>query len=60
MLGVKLGLYNYKAGLEILRYILVYYLKEFEHRKELRRVRRNSLDFRKLLNTLEEVGVTSY
>ena len=60
MPGIKLGICNYGGGPEIPRYLLVYYPKQSEYRGELRRVSRDRLDFRKLLDTPEEAGVTSH
>ena len=58
--GIKSGIYNYGGGPETPRYLLVYYPKQSEYKKELRRVSRGHLDFRKLLDTPEEAGVTSH
>ena len=57
--GIKLSIYNYRGGPEIPRHLLIHCPKQSEYRGELRKVNRDCLDFRKLLDTPEEAGVTS-
>ena len=45
--------------MEIPRYILVYFLKKSEYRKELRGVDSSRIDFKELLDTLGEARVAS-
>jgi len=57
---VESGLCNCENSLEIPKHILIHYKKKQIQRKKLRRVNRGGLDFKKLLNTPEKVGITSH
>jgi len=57
--GIESGICNYGGGPETPRYLLVHCPKQSEYKGELRKVSRGRLDFRKLLDTPEEAGVTS-
>jgi len=57
--GVESGFCSCGNSFEIPRHILIHYKKEQVQREELRRVNKDGLDFKKLLNTPERVGITS-
>jgi len=58
--GIKSSLCSYGNSFETPRHVLIYYKKEQIQKEELKRVGKGGLDFKKLLNTLEEIGVTSH
>jgi len=57
MPGVESDLYSYRNGPEIPRYMLIYYKKEIEQRRELRKASGSRLDLRKLLDIPEGARV---
>ena len=60
MPGIESGICNYKRDPEMLKHLLIHHPKQSKYREELRKVSRDCLDFRKLLDTPEEAGVTNH